>query len=340
MEQEMEIAEQSKPKVGFLGVGWIGKNRMEALEQAGLTDNYAICDPQDISISETLLVQPNARVNHCYEDLLAEQVEGIIIATPSALHASQAIQAFRAGKAVFCQKPLGRSLAETIAVVREAKKTDKLLGVDFCYRYTKGIQALKDVLEEEKLGKIYKVEAVFHNAYGPDKEWFYNPKLSGGGCLIDLGSHLVDLMVYLFDTHELEVVYTNILSNGYKMVNQDEQVEDYAEAILAGKHIKFQLACSWRLSVGKDAEISFKVFGTTGAACFTNVNGSFYDFKLDLYKQNQTETLVDQPDDWGVRAISNWASKLAKGNKFDPDNHELIKTAMIIEDIYQFQQER
>lgn len=339
MKELVAVQEKTKPKIGFLGVGWIGKNRLEALAKSGLTENFAICDTYSPSVSDTLQVQPYARVKDCYYDLLQEEVEGVVIATPSALHASQSIEALKAGKAVFCQKPLGRNLSETIAVVREAKRGNLLLGVDFSYRFTKGIQALKSIIDEGKLGKVYKVEGVFHNAYGPDKDWFYNPKQSGGGCLIDLGSHMIDLFVYLFKASSLEVEYANILSHGYPVVNPDEQVEDYAEAILSGKRISFQLACSWRLSVGKDADISLKVYGTEGGASFYNTNGSFYDFKLDLHKQNTTETIVDQPDDWGGKAIQEWASKLAEGNHYDEANQELIQTATILEDIYNYRKE-
>src|SRR5690606_4374151 len=144
-----------------------------------------IYDPNPSSIQEAMQVVPSAKIKENYNDLLQEDLDGIVIATPSALHAKQAIQALESGKAVFCQKPLGRNLAETKAVVHQAQLSNKLLAVDYSYRYTKGIAAIKDLLEKCKLGKIYAVETIFHNAYGPDKAWFYDSILSGGGCLID-----------------------------------------------------------------------------------------------------------------------------------------------------------
>lgn len=333
----IETEKEALPKLGFLGVGWIGKNRLEALTTEKLTDDIFICDPHLPSVEDALKAVPAAKVNESFNELLRSDVEGVVIATPSALHSKQSIQALEHGKAVFCQKPLGRDLSETKAVVHAAQQADKLLAVDYSYRYTKGIAAIKELLDQGALGKIFSVEAVFHNAYGPDKSWFYDPGLSGGGCLIDLGSHLVDLLFYLFKTPSIEVRYANLLAQGKPLVSRGERVEDFAEAQLkTATGVSIHLACSWKLSVGKDAEISLKIYGTEGGASFHNVGGSFYDFQADVFTQNNLQTLVTPPDDWGGKAIQHWARQLAKGNQFNPENYELIKSAALLEDIYKY----
>ena len=127
----IDTEKETLPKLGFLGVGWIGKNRLEALTTEGLTEDIRICDPHQPSLESTLKAVPSAKVNENFNDLLASDVDGIVIATPSALHSKQAIQALERGKAVFCQKPLGRDLSETKAVVHAAQQADKLLAVDY-----------------------------------------------------------------------------------------------------------------------------------------------------------------------------------------------------------------
>src|SRR5690554_2220002 len=332
-----EIIDETLPSLGFLGVGWIGKNRLEALASNKLINNIFVCDPHPPSVEEAIYAVPEARLLENYPELLKQDVEGIVIATPSALHAKQAIQALEQGKAVFCQKPLGRNLAETKAVVNLAQQTDKLLAVDYSYRYTQGITAVKELIDAGKLGRIYAVETVFHNAYGPDKPWFYDPALSGGGCLTDLGSHLVDLMFYLFKSPSIEVRYVNLLSQGKQILSLGERVEDFAEAQLkTSTGISIRMACSWKLPVGKDAEIYFRIYGTAGGASFHNVNGSFYDFQADYFTQNTTETLTTPPDEWGGKAIQRWAKQLVQKNTFDPDNYELIKSAALLEEIYKY----
>ncbi len=331
-----ETQRELLPNLGFLGLGWIGKNRFESLRDPRGMDKISIYDPEKKAVDEILKLEPTAKVQHKYEELLEENLDGIVIATPSAFHAQQAMQAMERGMAVFCQKPLGRNLAETKAVVYLAQKLNKLLAVDYSYRYTYGIQALRSFIKDKRLGKIYAVEAVFHTAYGPDKPWFYDFEKSGGGCLMDLGSHLIDLILYLFDAPYMEVRYANLLSKGKPNVPVGD-VEDFAEAYLStATGISIRLGCGWKLSVGKDAEIYFKVYGTEGGASFHNVNGSFYDFETDLYTQNSSETVVSPPDDWGGRAIQHWAEQLAHKNEFKEENYQLIKAASILDDIYKF----
>src|SRR3954453_6671205 len=168
----------ARPRIGFAGLGWIGRHRMNALTGSGVADAEMLCDP---AMPET----------SSFHELLASDVDGIVIATPNALHARQAIAALERGKAVFCQKPLGRDAKETASIVDAARANDRLLGVDPSYRHAAAMRAVRDAVRE--LGKIFAAELTFHNAYGPDKSWFYDRDLSGGGCVLDLGVHLVDL---------------------------------------------------------------------------------------------------------------------------------------------------
>ena len=122
-----------------------------------------------------------------------------VIATPSALHADQCIAAFDRGVAVFCQKPLGRNASEVRAVLDAAARADRLLGgVDLSYRHTAAMQSIRERIGAGDLGKVFAADLSFHNAYGPQSGWFWDPRLSGRGCLIDLGVHLVDLALWLF----------------------------------------------------------------------------------------------------------------------------------------------
>src|SRR4051812_47440158 len=111
----------SQPRLGFLGVGWIGKNRLEAIVGSGAGIVTAIADASAALTREVAQAFPQAAVLDSLEDLLAADLDGIIIATPSALHAEQAIAALERGVAVFCQKPLGRSAQETRRVVDAAR---------------------------------------------------------------------------------------------------------------------------------------------------------------------------------------------------------------------------
>jgi hypothetical protein len=111
-----------KPRLGFLGVGWIGRHRMEAMIATGAIEVAAIADPSPEMAAEALKLAPAAQQVAGLAELLDMGLDGIVIATPSALHAEQSIQALERGAAVFCQKPLGRTAAEARAVIDAAKR--------------------------------------------------------------------------------------------------------------------------------------------------------------------------------------------------------------------------
>ncbi|WP_434734684.1 Gfo/Idh/MocA family oxidoreductase (plasmid) [Rhizobium sp. YTUHZ044] len=321
-------------KLGFLGVGWIGRHRMKAILGSGVAEAGAIADPSINMAREALALAPDARIVADLDALLEQELDGIVIATPSACHAEQSIRALGAGFAVFCQKPLGRTASEVRAVVDASRTADRLLGVDLSYRHTQGMQQIRQLIRANALGKIFAADLTFHNAYGPDKPWFYDKNQSGGGCVVDLGVHLVDLALWCLDYPSVTNV-TSALRAGGKRLESTGQVEDFATATLtlAGGEI-IRLTCSWRLNAGCDAEIRADFFGTEGGASFRNVDGSFYDFTAVRMSGTSSETLALPPDEWGGRAAVDWARKLAGGQRHDPVCENFIAVAEAIDGIY------
>ena len=330
-------ASQKELSLGFLGVGWIGRNRMEAILNHTNAKATAITEPNSENWEAAKKSAKNAILKTSPEELFSEkELDGIVIATPSAMHARQSMEALKSGKAVFCQKPLGRTAEEVKQVVEASREADKLLSVDLSYRYTKAFKAVYDTIQKGKIGDIFAVDLTFHNAYGPDKEWFYDIKRSGGGCVMDLGIHLVDLALWSLDFPEIKDVQSHLFHKGQKLTSFEENVEDFASVSLTSeKEQVINLECSWHVSAGKDAIIEATFYGTKGGASFKNINGSFYDFKAEKYHGTQTETLVEPPDEWSGRAGVVWVENLLKNNSFDKRSAtEFIRTAEVIDRIY------
>ena len=324
-----------RPRLGFLGVGWIGHHRMNAILQTGVADIAAIADPAPEMARRAAELAPDAALATTLDELLETELDGIVIATPTALHAEQAIRALERGLAVFCQKPLGRSKTEVQAVVDAARAADRLLAVDFSYRFTDGMRLIRDLIARGALGRIYAIDLVFHNAYGPDKSWFYDPASSGGGCVMDLGVHLVDLVLWALNFPKVSCVSSALFAEGARLDSATGRVEDYAEAAMeleTGATVR--LACSWRLQAGCDAVISAAFYGTAGGAALRNVNGSFYDFVAEQYHGTQRRTIAGPPDAWGGRAAADWAVRLASGKKFDPSIEHAVTVADTLDRIY------
>ena len=336
LEGDESAAELAPARLGFLGVGWIGRNRMEAIARGGVGQVVAIADPSAEMRDAAAAGRPDVVTTASYAELLDQPLDGVVIATPSAMHARQSIEALERGLAVFCQKPLGRTEAEVREVIDAARTADRLLGVDFSYRFVEAFRVVRDIVRSGELGELFSVDLTFHNAYGPDKDWFYDPALAGGGCVMDLGSHLVDQMLWALDAPEIGAISSDLRSGGRPLADPTTQVEDFGVAtieIVDGPTVR--LACSWKLQAGREAIISAEFYGTRGGAAVRNVQGSFYDFQAERYRGTSTEVLVGPPDDWGGRAAADWARRLSAGDRFDAEvAAELLAGAALLDRIY------
>lgn len=318
------------PRLGFLGVGWIGRHRMEALVREDLAEVAAAADPQPQALEAVAELAPQAELTEDAEALFDRDLDGVVIATPTALHAEQATAALEHGLPVFCQKPLARDAGETDRVLTAARDADRLLGVDLSYRHVEALRAAQRVIDEGEIGLIHSLDLTFHNAYGPDKPWCTSPGLAGGGCLIDLGTHLVDLALWLTGATEFEVETARTLAL------QEHEVEDNAtaELTLGDAEVRARLACSWFQSAGGECAFECTAWGTDGAVSVRNVGGSSYDFRAELWRGTAAETLIEPPDSWGGRAIASWATRLTHDRGYDPAVSDLELLARVLDAVY------
>ncbi|HEY2499476.1 MAG TPA: Gfo/Idh/MocA family oxidoreductase [Candidatus Angelobacter sp.] len=333
--EKAPLSSKRLPRLGFLGVGWIGQNRMEAIAHSGLAQVAAICDASAEAVQRSLAVSPDAQSVGCFDELLDTDIDGIVIATPSAQHAGQSIRALERGLSVFCQKPLARTADEARYVVEAARAADRLLAVDLSYRFTSAMQAVHSTVSSGTLGEIYTANLIFHNAYGPDKPWFYERALSGGGCVMDLGIHLVDAALWILGFPSVSAVNSRLYAHGQRLGQRADEVEDYATAqidLASGPTVN--MACSWRLSAGQDCVIAAEFYGTRGGAAFRNVNGSFYDFVAERYEGTKRIPLAFSPDSWSGRAALAWVERLRADERFETKNQELIQVAEVLDAIY------
>jgi predicted dehydrogenase len=329
-----EAPATARPRVGFLGLGWIGRSRMRALRDSGIAEIVALADPDEQARDAAALEVPDALVLGDPDELPV--LDGLVIATPSALHAAQARAALRAGSAVFCEKPLGRDGEEVRSVIQTARAADRLLAVDLSYRHTPAAQALREAVRAGEIGRVQFAELTFHNAYGPDKPWFTRRTLAGGGCLVDLGTHLIDLLLWITGERELRVETAALRRRGRPPQVAFDEVEDLALAQLSSaRGMIVRLACSWFLPAGRDCVLECSLYGTGGAVSMRNVEGSFYDFVAERHAGTAREVLATPGEDWGGGAITAWARRLAAEAGFDPAAEELEPVADTLERIYE-----
>jgi predicted dehydrogenase len=316
------------PRLAFVGSGWIGRNRMEAIARDGSAAVACVVD-LDIDAARCAAQAVGCdRVGDRFEDALAVRPDGVVIATPNSLHAEQALAALEAGIPVFCQKPLGRNADEARAVVDTARRNDLRLGVDMSYRHVEAFVRAREALRSTG-ARPYAAELWFHNAYGPDKSWFLDPVLAGGGCALDLGTHLIDLAFWF-----LGRVRGEIFRRGLPIADARRDVEDYAAIELRHRDAHVRIACSWFLPAGTDALIGAVFYAPDESVAVENVGGSFVDFRAEHRRGRSAVPIAEPPDAWGGRALRIWSEQVALGGGFDPGIEHVVRTAEVLDRVY------
>jgi predicted dehydrogenase len=322
-------------RLGFLGLGWIGRKRLDAVAESALIEVVGLADAASDRATAAAERYPGAVVARDLEALLSCGVDGVVIATPNACHAEQALACLERGVPVFCQKPLATDAAATARVIAAARAADRLLAVDFCYRHVQGMRELRQRLAAGELGELLSIDLQFHNAYGPDKAWCRDRRLAGGGCMLDLGVHLLDLTLWLSNAERMQLASAQLFERGRRVQAGDRAIEDLAIVELRRSDDAIvRLACSWHAHIGRGAVIAMRLLGTKGGAYWRNIDGSFYDFALDVTHGDCSQRLGAPPDDWDGRALLSWAARLQGDSSFDASVELIERGATLIDALY------
>jgi predicted dehydrogenase len=335
MNATMPLGKQRPVRLAFVGLGWIGRTRLLGVRDVPGFECAAIVDADAARLPDVLQAHPGAKAISAFEDCLDEEVDGVVIATPSGLHEEQALRALSRGLAVFCQKPLATTGAGAKRIVASARQVNRLLDVDYCYRHVQGMKLLRERVLGGELGEILGADLVFHNAYAPNAAWCRDRRLAGGGCLLDLGVHLLDLALWLQDFPLLAARHARLFAQGIAITPERPAIEDLAFVHLEqSSGAAVRLACSWNRHTGQDAAIEVTLHGTRASATWRNLHGSFFDFDVSVLRGSRREVLAQGPDEWGPRALRGWINRLGTDNGFDEDAAGLVPALRTIDEIY------
>ena len=196
-----------KVKVGIIGCGGIANGKhLPALKQLDNVEIVAFCDIIEEKAQQAAKTfgAPGAKVYKDYKDLLKnESIVSVHVCTPNKSHSFISIDALNAGKHVLCEKPMAKTSEEAIRMVEAAKKNKKLLTIGYQGRYNPDVQYMKQVAQAGELGDIYlaKPHAVRRRGV-PTWGVFLNEEEQGGGPLIDIGTHALDLTLWIMDNYK------------------------------------------------------------------------------------------------------------------------------------------
>lgn len=252
-----------KVNLGLIGLGYIGKVHLKNCLNLKSAKLVAAADisKKALRLAQELGVK---QLFTDYHELLKQpNIDAVIISLPTFLHAPCAIEAAENEKHIFLEKPLARNPKEGKEIVSVARKNDVKLMIGYPLRFHDAFKNLKEKINNGLLGDIQIAHAVnisagpfFHRAESltprPVPEWWLNRELSGGGVLLDLGSHMINLTRWFFG--EVKRVKAHL---GYRF-NLD--LEDHAVCI-----VNFESGTTALINVGwfsQKAAVGLEVFGT------------------------------------------------------------------------------
>jgi len=276
-------------RTGVVGLG-MGRHHAQTYSASADADLVAVCD-----LNEELLAKYEqefgATTYTQYEEMFTKAgLDAVSIALPNFLDAKVAIAAMQAGLDVLCEKPMALSAAEAEEMLRVSKETGQKLMIHFNYRYSGPSRFLKSYLDKEGLGQIYYARTRWLRARGIPKlgGWFGIKKLSGGGPIIDLGVHRIDLAMWLMGYPRAISVsaYTSDLL-GARLARESGasyDVENLAMAMIRLENgATLNLEVSWAGGTDRQEDMLTGIYGTEGAVVQQNY-GEGYDFEAYVLK--------------------------------------------------------
>ncbi|HET7428801.1 MAG TPA: Gfo/Idh/MocA family oxidoreductase [Gaiellales bacterium] len=198
-------------RVALLGSGWVADFHARGVLEHPGAELVAAANWREQSLDALAERHAIPRVTTDWHELAADPlIDAVIVATPNALHAPQAIACLEAGKHVLVEKPMARTLGEAETMRAAAAASGARLMVAHCWRFHADVLALRDRVAAGELGQIVKTRGYgVHAGWGPSG-WFTDPELAGGGALLDMGVHAIDTARFLLGDPSPETVCASI----------------------------------------------------------------------------------------------------------------------------------
>ena len=213
-----------------------------------------------------------------YQELMDDpEINLIDICTPNNLHYPIFKTALSAGKHIYCEKPLAFNLKEAEEMLTLAEASDRVVQLAFNYRFIPAVMRAKQLIEEGFLGEVINFRAqYFHTGYlNPDKPmtWRLSQETSGGGALVDLGSHVIDLMLYLAGPFKRIMAQTKTFITQRPIRKGEKQqeavsVDDHAQLLVELGAGGVGIVEVSRVAHGTTDDLNFEIHGSKGAIKF------------------------------------------------------------------------
>lgn len=332
-----------KLKVGVIGLG-VGKGHAKCYIDSGLAEVVGICD---VNMDRLEATGRELGIENRFTDhrklLEIKGLEAVSVALPNAFHAPVTIDALNAGVHVLCEKPMAMNVSQAVKMNETAKKNKKFLMINFSYRFTPQAKMLKKYVDDGVVGKIYYGRTTWYRNRGIPGfgSWFGQKSLSGGGPLIDLGVHRIDLALWLMGHPEPATasgaVYDYIASGLAKKSGKKFDVEDLAVGMVKFKNGATLLVdICWASNTEKKEDMETVLFGTKGGLVHRNVDEG-YQFEMKIFEERNGILQEIIPKEMNVSVESSmvyFARCVLENRKPEASGEHGIAVQRILDGIY------
>ncbi len=295
-----------KKRIGIIGTGNISHSHIAGYKSLENVEVVAACDIDEEKLQWYAQQYGIKNTFTDYNEMLKmEDLDAVSVCTWNSVHASATIAALKAGKHVLCEKPLAMTVEEALEIQEVAKATGRLVMLGYVMRFEKKAQTLVDLIKAGRFGHIYFSKVCYLRRAGNPGGWYANKELSGGGPLIDLGVHVVDICHYLMGK-PIPSTITGVTFNNlgprknikgierYKASggNNTSDVEDMCVAMIRfddGSVMEVETSYSQHI---KEDIIRIECYGTKGSFIYD------YDPELKIYTE-MDDYLVDMSAKYG-----------------------------------------
>jgi len=325
-----------KIRVALIGAGRFGAKRADAVGKSARSALTVVAD-LTTELAGAVGQRFGCKTTSDWREAVTQQnVDAVIVSTPTHLSSQVSLLAAQAGKHVLTEKPCATSSAQFAAVVHAARATDVLLKAGYNHRYHASIRRAHELFKQGTIGRPLFVRCVYGHGgrVGYESEWRSHVSLAGGGELLDQGVHALDLFQWFLG--EFEEV-TGMISTAFWPI---APAEDNVFALLRTPgNVVAQLHASW---TNWKNTFSFEVFGEEGYLRISGLGGSYGAERLccglrkrpgDVPKEVWTE--FPGPDDSLEREWEEFLDAMAEGREPSSNGHEACRTLQLVEAIRQ-----
>ena len=313
-----------KVRIGIIGCGGIANGKhLRAIENIDFLEPVAFCDIIEERAVETAKKygSADAKVYTDYKELLKdESIVAVHVCTPNRSHSFITIDALEAGKHVLCEKPMAKTYAEAKAMYEASVRTGKVLSIGYQSRWRGDSLYLKECCENGEFGEIYYARALaLRRRAVPTWGVFLNEEEQGGGPLIDIGTHALDLTLWMMNNYKPKMVVGNTFKKLREQTDtanvfgpwdpNEYKVEDSAFGYIVMENgAVIVLESSWALNILETGEAKATLCGDKGGADF--VDG----LRINYVKNN---TMVTEKPDFNAGGVAYFDGKVMKAEDME-----------------------